>query len=199
MRVIGLTGGIATGKSTAAGILRGFGAFVIDADQVAHQVTAPGEPAVAAIARQFGPEFVRADGSIDRARLAGVVFADDGERQKLNAIIHPLVRAKMQAMIGTARESGELATVLDVPLLVESGGAYGTDEVWLVYVPEPVQIERLMSRNKLTREEAMLRIAAQMPIEEKRRYADVVLDNTGDVDALRRQLAREWQRFTRAT
>lgn len=199
MRVIGLTGGIATGKSTAAGILRELGALVIDADDVAHRVTAPGEPAVLEIARQFGPEFVRADGSLDRARLAGVVFSDESLRQRLNAIVHPLVRQRMQAMLESARAMGERAAILDVPLLIESGGAYGTDEVWLVYVPQAVQLERLMARNALTREEAMRRIAAQMPIADKRRHADVVFDNTGDVEALRRQIEREWQRFTRAT
>lgn len=195
MRVIGLTGSIATGKSTASAILAKLGAHVIDADRVAHEVCAPGQPAVQEIGERLGLEYVRPDGSLDRPQLAHVVFADAAKRAALNAIVHPRVRQRMQELMAQSRAAGARVVVLDVPLLIESGGAYGTDEVWLVYVPEAMQTRRLMARNHLSRDEALLRVRAQMPIEEKRRYADVVLDNTGDVAHLRRQIEDEWQRI----
>lgn len=194
MRVIGLTGSIATGKSTASAILRELGAKVVDADRVAREVCAPGGPVVREIGERLGGAFVLPDGSLNRAHLAQVVFSDAVMRERLNAIVHPRVRRRMQQMLAEIAAGGAEAAVMDVPLLIESGGAYGTDEVWLVYAPEAMQIERLMARNQLTRDEALMRIRAQMPIEEKRRHADVVLDNTGDLDSLRRQVAREWQR-----
>ncbi len=188
MRLIGLTGGIATGKSTVAEILRSLGAAVIDADVLAHEVTARGTPAIEAIAAGLGPEFVRPDGSLDRPRLAERVFADRALLERLNAIVHPRVRDRMAERVRELAAAGAPVIVLDVPLLLESRQAYDVDAVWLVYAPEPLQIERLMARNALSREQAELRVRAQMPIEEKRRLADVVIDNTQDRDALRAQV-----------
>ncbi len=188
MRLIGLTGGIATGKSTVAQILTDLGAAVVDADALAHEVTAPGSEAVAAIGQELGREFVRADGSLDRPRLAERVFADDALRVRLNAIVHPRVRRRMLERVAEIELGGADVIVLDVPLLLEARQAYDVDTVWLVYAPETVQIERLMARNGLTREQAVLRVHAQMPIEAKRRLADVVIDNTQDRVALRRQV-----------
>lgn len=188
MRLIGLTGGIATGKSTVAEILTSLGVAVVDADALAHEVTAPGSEAVSAIARELGPEFVRPDGSLDRPRLADRVFADSALLTRLNAIVHPRVRRSIVQRVQDLAARGRKVVVIDVPLLLESRERYQVDSVWLVYAPEQVQIERLMVRNNLSREQAMLRVRAQMPIEEKRRLADVVIDNTQDRAALRRQV-----------
>jgi dephospho-CoA kinase len=188
MRLIGLTGGIATGKSTVAQILKRLGVPVIDADALAHEVTAAGSPAVAAIAAELGPQFVRADGALDRPRLAERVFADHALLERLNAIVHPRVRALMAQRVEELHAAGAPIVVLDVPLLLESRAAYDVDAVWLVYAPEPLQIERLMARNGLSRAQAELRIRAQMAIEEKRRLADVVIDNSRDIGALETQV-----------
>ena len=188
MRLIGLTGGIATGKSTVAQILRRLGLPVIDADALAHEVTAAGSPAVAAIAADLGPQFVRPDGALDRPRLAERVFADHTLLERLNAIVHPRVRALMAERVEDLHAAGAQVVVLDVPLLLESRAAYDVDVVWLVYAPESQQIERLMARNGLSLAQAELRIRAQMPIEEKRMLADVVIDNSGDLGALETQV-----------
>ena len=184
MRLIGLTGGIATGKSTVSQILRELGAAVIDADALAHEVTRAGSEAVALIAQELGADFVR-DGELDRPRLAERVFADAGLRARLNAIVHPLVRRRMAEQVQELARRGTGVVVLDVPLLLEARERYQVDAVWLVYAPEALQIERLMARNSLSRAQALQRVQAQMPIEEKRRLADVVIDNTGDLAALR--------------
>ncbi|MDA8346185.1 MAG: dephospho-CoA kinase [Thermaerobacter sp.] len=190
MRLIGLTGGIATGKSTVASILRELGASVVDADQVAHEVTSAGMPAVAEIAALLGPQFVQADGSLDRPQLARVVFHDAAMRKTLNGIVHPRVRAAMEEACARLEREGAPVAILDVPLLLEARDRYSVDQVWLVYAPEELQMRRLMQRNSLSEAEALARIRAQMPIEEKRRRADVVIDNTGDIAQLRAQVVR---------
>jgi dephospho-CoA kinase len=188
MRLIGLTGGIATGKSTVAEILTGLGAQVVDADALAHEVTAAGSEAVRVIARELGAEFVRPDGSLDRPHLADRVFADHLLLERLNAIVHPRVRRLMARRVEELAAAGAQVIVLDVPLLLESRQADDVDVIWLVYAPEALQIERLMARNALGRVQAQMRVRAQMPIEEKRRLADVVIDNTQDLEALRAQV-----------
>ena len=190
MRLIGLTGGIATGKSTVASILRELGASVVDADQVAHEVTSAGMPAVAEIAALLGPQFVQADGSLDRPQLARVVFHDAAMRKTLNGIVHPRVRAAMEEACARLEREGAPVAILDVPLLLEARDRYSVDQVWLVYATEELQMRRLMQRNSLSEAEALARIRAQMPIEEKRRRADVVIDNTGDIAQLRAQVVR---------
>jgi len=188
MRLIGLTGGIATGKSTVAGILAELGASIVDADALAHEVTASGRAAVADIARDLGPEFVLADGALNRPLLAERVFADPELRERLNAIVHPRVHRLIELRVAALASQGRRVVVIDVPLLFEARQRYDVDAVWLVYAPERVQIERLMARNGLSREQALLRVRAQLPIEEKRRMADVVIDNTQDLDVLRQQV-----------
>lgn len=194
MRLIGLTGGIATGKSTVSEILRELGAAVIDADAVAHEVTGPGTEAVRQIAREMGEEFVRG-GELDRSRLAERVFSDRDLRERLNSIVHPRVRRLMAERVVACAQSGAAVVVLDVPLLLEARERYAVDAVWLVYAPETVQIARLMARNGLSRDQALLRIRSQLPIEEKRRLADVVIDNTGDIKELRREVEALYQRL----
>ncbi len=195
MRVIGLTGGIATGKSTVAEILRELGANVVDADAVAHEVTAPGTTALQEIAERLGAEFVREDGSLDRARLAKVVFGDAHRREVLNGIVHPRVRAAMLERCRQLAQEGVAVAILDVPLLLEAEGRYPVDEIWVVYATENLQLTRLMQRNGLSEADARARIAAQMPIEEKRRLADVVIENTGNLKFLRAQVEREFRRL----
>jgi len=188
MRLIGLTGGIATGKSTVAGILAELGASIVDADALAHEVTASGRAAVADIARDLGAEFVLADGALNRPLLAERVFADPELRERLNAIVHPRVHRLIELRVAALASQGRRVVVIDVPLLFEARQRYDVDAVWLVYAPERVQIERLMARNGLSCEQAQLRVRAQLPIEEKRRMADVVIDNTQDLDVLRQQV-----------
>lgn len=195
MRIIGLTGGIATGKSTVSAILRELGAEVIDADALAHAVTAPGSPTVSTIGRELGSEFLRPDGTLDRPLLARRVFQDEDLRLRLNAIVHPEVRRRMATAVAALRAKGAPLAVLDVPLLLESRAQYEVDAVWLVYAPQAVQIRRLMARNSLSYEEALARIRSQMPIEEKRRLADVVIENTGDLESLREQVVVLFRRL----
>lgn len=190
MYVIGLTGGIATGKSTVTNILRKLGAWVIDADALAHAVLAPGTPAVEEVAEAF-PGVVR-DGIIDRAALAEIIFSDERARARLNSIVHPRVRHLMRESLEEAALAGHRIAVLDVPLLIEGGLHRQVDEVWVVYVDEEEQLRRLMERNGVDRATAWKRIRAQMPIEEKVKYADVVIDNRGDLASLEAKVRELW-------
>lgn len=190
MRVIGLTGGIATGKSTVSAILRSLGARVIDADALAHAVLAPGAPALDEVAKAF-PGVVK-DGVLDRSRLAAIVFSDDDARRRLNSIVHPRVRHLMREELEEAALEGESVVVLDVPLLIEGGLHREVDEVWVVYVDEEEQLRRLVERNGIDRETALRRIRAQMPIDEKVKYADVVIDNRGDLASLEARVRQLW-------
>lgn len=191
---MGLTGGIASGKSTVAAMLRDLGAPVVDADAIVHRLQAPGGPAYGPIVAAFGPGVVAPDGTLDRRALAARVFADPEARRRLEAIVHPLVRQEMAAAVAALRQAGAPVAVLDVPLLVE-GGLYRTvDEVWVVYVDPDTQVRRLMARSGLTEAEARRRIAAQMPLDEKVRYAHVVIDNRGSLAETRAQVERAWRR-----
>ncbi len=179
-RIVGLTGGIATGKSTVARMLAELGAVVIDADAIVHELQAPGSPVLAEIVGAFGPDVLDASGALDRAVLGDRVFRDPQARQRLNAILHPRVGAEMARRVQAAQRAGVSLIVLDIPLLFETrarGGA-GVEAVILVYAPRALQIERQMARDGCDRAEAERRIAAQMPIEEKRALADHVIDNS---------------------
>lgn len=193
MVVIGLTGGIASGKSTVSRILRELGAPVVDADAIVHQLQVPGSPVLAAIARAFGPGVIREDGSLDRAALGRIIFADPARRQALEAIMHPAVRQEMWAQVEQYRQQGEPAVVLDVPLLVETGLYKQVDQVWVVYVDPETQLVRLMTRDGLDRPSASLRVAAQMSLEAKRSLADLVIDNRGSEDSTRSQVIAAWR------
>lgn len=185
MIVIGLTGGIATGKSTVTAALRDLGVPVIDADQVARQVVEPGEPALNEIVTAFGPGLLRADGRLDREKLASLVFSDAAARQRLNHITHPHILCAMDRQRQAAAAAGEPVLALDVPLLFESGMDRSVDRVWVVTATPAQQLQRLMSRDGLTADEAKRRMEAQMPLEEKIRRADAVIDNSGSVEATR--------------
>ncbi|HYF94744.1 MAG TPA: dephospho-CoA kinase [Symbiobacteriaceae bacterium] len=193
MVVIGLTGGIASGKSTVSRMLRELGAPVIDADAIVHELQQPGTEVAAAIAREFGPGVIRPDGSLDRAALGQIVFADAARRRALEAIVHPAVRERMWSEVERYRAEGRPATVLDIPLLIESQLQRTVDRVWLVYISRDLQAERLMARDGLSPAAAELRIAAQMSLDEKRAFADLIIDNRGTAESTRRQVERAWR------
>ena len=180
--IIGLTGGIASGKTTVANLLAAHGGAIIDADVAAREVVAPGERALAEIAAAFGPGVLTPDGHLNRPALAGIVFQDEAARQKLNSIVHPRVRERMFAELDALRRQPEPPrfAVLVVPLLLESGHDWAIDQIWVVAVPEEIQLERLMLRDRLDAEAARARIRAQMPLSEKLKRADRVIENTGD-------------------
>jgi dephospho-CoA kinase len=181
---VGLTGGIATGKSTVSAIFKHAGAKIIDADQIARNIVQKGLPAWQKIVAHFGPRVLMADGQINRAILADVVFNDPVQKRHLNAIVHPHVRRKSEELMQQLEKAeSHGVVVLDVPLLYEVGMDKDLDKTIVVYVPEPVQLKRLMERDGLSEQSAKVRIHAQMPIEEKRHRADIVIDNSGSPEA----------------
>ena len=188
MITAGLTGGIATGKSTVAGFLAEAGADIIDADKIARNVVRQGRPAWRAVVDRFGEEILDAGGDIDRRRLGDIVFRSPGEKEALNRIVHPYVFEEMTSAESAIRaERPDAVVILDVPLLFEVGMDGRISEVIVVYAPERRQIERLMARNDLSREDAMARIRSQMDIEEKRERAAIVIDNSGDLERTRKR------------
>lgn len=193
MRIIGLTGGIASGKSTVSAMLRELGARVLDADEYAREAVTPGSQGLAEVAAAFGPDVLRPDGSLDRARLGRIVFADEAARKRLNAIVHPRVREAMAADIDRARAEGLPAIVLDVPLLFEGGLDAICDETWVVSVDPATQLARLRARDGSNEAEARARVAAQMPLVDKVARATAVIDNNGTPAQTRAQVERLWR------
>ena len=187
MKVLGLTGGIGAGKSVVAMMFAQLGADVIDADRLARDMVQPGQPALEEIATAFGPDILLPDGRLNRSKLAGIIFADAAARAKLNAITHPRIRERMDAEIA-ARGSGPGVLVVDIPLLYENDRTHSVDKVIVVWVDPQTQLRRLNERDGLSAEEAGKRIAAQMPLDEKRARADHVIDNTGSLESTRRQV-----------
>ncbi len=185
--IVGLSGGIASGKSTFSSYLQETGLYVIDADHVARDVVAPNTEGLAQIIDTFGADFLLPDGQLDRAKLGQVIFSDAALRDTLNHIVHPLVREYMWGQARAYVEGRpERIVVLDIPLLFESGLQQLADVTVLIYATRDQQLLRLMARNAMTKDEALRRIHAQMPIEDKRRLADWVVCNTGDTqNALR--------------
>ncbi|RLB97649.1 MAG: dephospho-CoA kinase [Deltaproteobacteria bacterium] len=198
MKIVGLTGGIASGKSTVSRLLAEAGARIIDADVLARQAVEPGQPAFAAVVEHFGSGVLKSDGTIDRDQLAAEVFADPGQKARLERIIHPAVAHAMAARLAEIEATApESTVVLDVPLLFEAGMDAGLDLVVVVDAPEAVQLERLMKRSGLSRADALARIRSQMPMAEKRRRADVVIDNSGSLASTRSQVLALWRRLNR--
>lgn len=190
---IGLTGGIASGKSTVVQMLRELGAAVIDADQVAREVVEPGTAAHREIVAKFGSHMLLADGQLDRQRLAAVVFSDPEARQVINAITHPRVISRMDQMAAELAQHGyRWPIVLDIPLLIEASMQHSVDEVWLVLVDDDVQLSRLMQRNRLDESDARARIAAQWPLSSKQQWAAEIIDNNGTLVRTRMQVERSW-------
>lgn len=190
----GLTGGIASGKSTVSKILVELGAVVLDADQIAKQVMEPGQLGWEGVARHF-PQVIQADRSINRRLLGDLIFSNPAEKAKLEAIIHPLVLDEIKT-VGTNLEKNNKIVFADIPLLYETNSQQWLDEVWLVYVPYEIQLQRLMDRDSLTELQAKQRIAAQMSLVEKRLLADVIIDNSGSIMETRAQVERLWNALT---
>jgi len=195
---VGLTGSIAVGKSHVSGLLAGMGCRVVDADEVARRVVEPGAEGLRAVVEAFGRTVLKPEGTLDRARLGAIVFADEGKRRLLNSILHPLIIAEQDELLG--RWEGEDPRgigVVDAALLIESGGYTRFDKLVVVHCRPEVQLERLMRRNDLTREEAERRINAQMPQEEKLRHAHFRIDTSGGFEETRAQTERVYEELRR--
>ncbi|GFO54505.1 dephospho-CoA kinase [Geomonas sp. Red276] len=194
MRLIGLTGGIASGKSSVAKILVRLGAQVVDADQLAREVVEPGEEALARIAESFGSRVLHGDGTLNRAALGEIVFGDEEARRTLERITHPAIRKRADERLKILKESGAKLVFYMAPLIYEVGIASRFQEIWVVYLDARHQLERLMIRDSLPKEAAMARIASQMPMEQKKQLASVVIDNSGTIEELEGEVTRVWRR-----
>lgn len=193
--VIGLTGGIASGKSTVAHMFQKRGITVVDADVIAKEAVEKGMPAYRKIAETFGAGVLLDNGGIDRKKLGELVFQNEDKRMQLNAIVHPEVRKTMIKERDKTIQARERFVVLDIPLLYESGLEHLTDKVLVVWVPKELQLERLMERNSLSEKEALNRIHAQLSLDEKKKKADAVIDNSGslkDTETQLHQLLDTW-------
>lgn len=194
MSVIGLTGGIASGKSLVSATLRQLGAKVVDADEVARLVVEPGTVGLAEIRQVFGDAILNPDGSLNRKTLGNIVFADPDKLKRLNEITHPQIYKYFKNEIDNFHKHRDYpALILDVPLLIEAGFHRLADEVWLVVVPKEVQVNRVMERDGVSREQALQRISSQMSVEEKQKYADVIIDNSGSTESTRQKVVELWK------
>lgn len=186
--ILGLTGGIATGKSLISDYFRSKGCPVIDADQVSRQIVEVGSTGLSQVADHFGSHMLLENGELDRKKLGRLIFSDAEKRKKLNAILHPLIRAEIFSQLDQLKQEGHDLIVLDLPLLFESSYEDHVDQVMVVHIDEDLQIERLMKRDDLSREEALQRIHAQMPLKEKMKRAHVLIDNSRSKEETYRQL-----------
>ncbi len=187
---IGLTGGIASGKSTVSNMLKEYGFSIIDADVIAREVVEKGKPAYLKIVEEFGEGILQADGIIDRLKLGSMIFQDVEKREILNSIIHPFIRKSMMEQREFYINQDKGTIIMDIPLLFESKLTYMVDKTIVVYVDFDVQLKRLMDRNSFSEEEARERINSQMPLQKKRDLADEVIDNNGTINETRDQLLR---------
>jgi dephospho-CoA kinase len=189
--LVGLTGGIATGKSTVSEILRGLGAEIIDADQLARDVVEPDQPALRGIVAEFGRDVVSPDGRLDRKRLGAIVFADPERRKRLEALTHPAIRARFQARLDELATRGFAGIVIyDAPVMIEAGGYKDMDRLVVVVTDETTQAARLRTRDGSDDAEGRRKIASQMPLAEKAKLADYVIDNSGDPETTAAQVRR---------
>lgn len=196
MIVAGLTGGIASGKSTVSGFFSDAGARIIDADKIARAVVRQGTPAYDEICSFFGRAILQPDGRIDRERLGDIIFSDPEKKARLNAIVHPRVLEQSAQMVDhIAAKAPDAVVIMDVPLLLEAGMEKDLAEVIVVYVPEPLQLQRLMQRDGIGEKAAMARIRSQMPIEEKRKRATIVIDNSGEIKNTKRSALVVFERL----
>ncbi|MEF2093711.1 MULTISPECIES: dephospho-CoA kinase [Peribacillus] len=194
-QIIGITGGIASGKSTVSLYLQELGFTIVDADLASRAVVEPGEEAYHQVVKAFGEDILLTDGNIDRVKLGSIIFNDQEKRLLLNGIVHPAVRNWMRLKTEAALSSGEETVFMDIPLLFESKLTFMVDKTLLIYVDEQVQLQRLMNRNGLSETEALARINSQMPLADKKALADAVIDNNGDINETKRQvksILSEW-------
>ena len=192
---LGLTGGIATGKTTISNYLKSIDIPVLDADEYARKIVEPGTPGLAAITNTFGEQVLRADGSLNRKLLGQIVFNDSSARQTLNDITHPRIQQMMADELHRLAEQQIPLVILDIPLLLENQNVAGADAVMVVTIPESLQLTRLMQRNNLTEKEAQSRISSQMPLVEKEKLADFVIDNSGTISSTQKQVEKVIQKI----
>lgn len=192
--IIGLTGGIASGKSTVSSMLKAHGAYIIDADKIAREIVEPGSPVLSRIVECFGKDMLNAEGKLNRKALGNIVFNNPDKLKLLNKITHPeiwrLIKEKIDFISKNADKS---IVVVDAAVLLEAGMDVLVDEVWLVCVNEDKQIKRLMDRDHLTAGEAEARIRSQMPVDEKKKYSDRIIDNNGDLEYTKEQVEKLWR------
>ena len=185
---VGLTGSIAVGKSFVTSVFAELGCRVLDADQTAREVVMPGAAGLEAVVREFGEEILAPDGTLDRARMAGIVFSDEAKRQRLNYILHPFIIARQDEILREwEREDPNGIGIVDAALMIESGGYKRFDKLIVVHCRSEVQLERLMLRDNLPLAEAQRRIASQMPQEEKQKYADYLIDTSDGFEQTRQR------------
>lgn len=196
MLKVGLTGSIAVGKSFVCEVFRGFGCRVVDADQTAREVVAPGTKGLKAIVENFGSEILQLNGELDRIKLGGVVFADERKRQLLNNIVHPLVIEKQNEWLrARERENANSICIVDAALMIESGGYKRFDKLIVVWCEPAIQLKRLMRRNNLSAEDAVRRVNSQMPQQEKKRYADFLIDTSEGFEDAGKQTFEVFERL----
>ncbi|GBD10947.1 Dephospho-CoA kinase [bacterium HR23] len=194
MVVIGVTGGIGTGKSTVTSILRELGAVVIDADKIGHEAYRPGTQAWQEVVEAFGKDILLPSGEVDRKRLGALVFNDPQALARLNAIMHPKMYTMAQERIQQAKAQGHRVIVLEAAVLLEAGWDPLVDEIWVVTAPEEVAVQRVQARSGLSREAVLARLRAQMPQEERVKRAHVVVENAGSLEDLRRTVEDLWRK-----
>jgi len=195
MKVIGLTGGIGSGKSTVAGYLAELGAAVIDLDKVGHEAIGPGSSAFKRVVKEFGREILDTAGKIDRAKLAGMVFKDPDALARLNQIVHPAIDEIILERIEKYRRQGAKAVVLEAAVMLEAGKAAQADEIWVTTAPEPVILKRLRERSGYTEAEVKARIQAQLSDRERTRHADVVIETGGTLAEVKARVGKEWKKL----
>jgi dephospho-CoA kinase len=195
MKVIGLTGGIGSGKSTVARILGELGAAVIDADKVGHEAFNPGTEIWQEVKKEFGDKILAPTGEIDRKKLAEIVFNNPPSLERLNQITHPRMYKIVEKQIEEYRRKGAVAAVLEAALLIEAKWTPLVDETWVTYAPEPVVIKRVQARSGLSEHQALARIRSQMTLQQWMKYASVVINNDGDLDKLKAAVKEQWDRL----
>ncbi len=195
MHVVGLTGGIASGKSTVSHHLAKLGAIILDADKIAREIVAPGKPALKELVEEFGSNILQPDNTLDRSQLAQIIFNNPQKRQRLNEITHPKIIAELRKRLAELREQYDClnkVVVIDAALLVEAGLVPLVEEVWLVMVDVETQLQRLIQRDNLTREAAEARLKSQMPLEQRLVYANRIIQNTSSIEATQIQVNELW-------
>jgi dephospho-CoA kinase len=195
MKVIGLTGGIGSGKSTVAGFLEKLGAAVIDLDKVGHEVIRPGGSAFAGVVREFGKGILKDDGEIDHGRLGDIVFRDPKALARLNRLVHPAIDREVEKRVEEYRWRGAKAVVLEAAVILEAGRVAQTDEIWVVVAPGAVVLKRLSERSGYSEDESRARLRSQLAAEERIKHADVVIDTDCNLNELEARVRKEWDRL----
>lgn len=199
MFIIGLTGGIGSGKSTIASWFREWHIPVIDGDKLAREAVNPGSPVLSILADAFGKEILSEEGTLKRRQLGQIVFQDKAKLSRLNQIMHPAIWHLVESRLKACKDAGEKLAVLDMPLLIEAGWQSRVDSVWVVYVSTEVQISRVMKRDSLKRSQIMAIMQNQIPVEEKLSHADVIINNEGSEENTRRQVLQELSKISEFT